>query len=357
MKKLLLGLNLLLCLLGVNIFAGEKVFPAAYVSDPPPEVDGSMARMSRLAGSFTFNSPKDILFGGNSWLGAHDLSGTVVMGYDSNYLYIAAAVTDDKISQQYHGTDIWKGDHIMVALQYPYSMQDENVWVFMFSPGNFDNIAPEASVLLPHDAVPSSIRIAARRTGNGYNLEAAVPWKLIGKTPQRHDRMRFDLMISDSDSEAQEIIMSSSPSRRRGRPWHVERLLDGVFARADGTFDADKLSQDVLFKTPEYRLKADSKKLRIVIPADVAAKARTLKLRAALEYKVYGGGQRAAFIYINGKAMVAKDCINRDERIQFGNNDMTICSGDGKWFITYGNLEGKGYMPFYSSGVKIHPCE
>jgi len=281
------------------------------------------------------------------------------MGYDNNYLYIAADVCDDKLMQNFHGQDIWKGDHVMVALQYPYTplRESKNVWCFVFSPGNFDDIKPQVYIFDPVTADPAGIRTASRRTDKGYSLEAAIPWKLLGKAPKRFDRLRFDLMLSDSDSEFQEAILSTSPIRRKGRPWHIARQLEGVFAKADGTFPSTALAQEYLMKTPEHRLNANNKNLKVVIPAALTAKARTLKVAAVLDYKVFAGGQPAMYITVNGKRMMAQDCISRDGRIQFGNHDMATCTNDGRWFTTYGNLAGKGYVDFHSSGVKIHPCE
>ena len=119
LKKSFCSLALLASL---SVFAAaDNIMPVAFVGDPPPEVDGSMERMAQLAGSVTLDSAKMIYAGAKDWKGAADLSGVMVLGYDNANLYIAADVADDKIEQKYFGQDIWKGDHIMLGLQYPYT--------------------------------------------------------------------------------------------------------------------------------------------------------------------------------------------------------------------------------------------
>ena len=185
LKRFFFGLALLAAL---PVFsASDNIMPVAFVGDPPPEVDGSMERMAQLAGSVVLSPEKNIYAGKKDCKNTADLSGTMILGYDNAYLYIAADVTDDVIEQKNFGQDIWKGDHIMLGLQYPYTpgRVNKNIWCFIFSPGNFGNIAPEAVIFTPVNKDPSGIRIAARRTDKGYKIEAAIPWNIPGKAPKK----------------------------------------------------------------------------------------------------------------------------------------------------------------------------
>ena len=359
LKKSFLSLALLAALSAFA--AGDNIKPVAFVGDPPPEVDGSMERMAQLAGSIKFNSAQQLYYGKNAWRGAKSHSGTAVIGYDNANLYLAADVCDDKIDQSNYGQDLWKGDHVMLAVQYPYTAKrvNKNLWCFIFSPGNFNNIAPEAVVFAPVNKDPSGIRIGARRTANGYKLEAAIPWSMLGKAPKKHDRFRFDILLSDSDGANQESIFTASNLQSRGKPWNIGRLLEGVFAGADGTFDRNALAVETLYSSKVYTLTANKRKVVFELPENIVPKVRTLKLRAALEgkNKRFHGGTRAMQILLDGKRLTTGDCLNRDKTIQFGRSNLGITGSQDKWFVTYGNLAGKNYPAFYSAGSEIDPCE
>ena len=359
LKKSFLSLAVLAALSAFA--ANEKIMPAAFVGDPPPEVDGSMERMAQLAISTTLNKADQLYYGKKFWQGVKDISGTVVLGYDGAYLYVAADVTDDIIEQKNFGQDIWKGDHVMLGLQYPYTPNrvNKNVWCFVFSPGDFKDIAPEAVIITPVNKNPSSIRIAARRTDKGYKLEAAIPWKLLGKAPKKHDRLRFDLLLSDSDGAGMESILSSSSLSSRGKPWNIGRLMEGVFAGADGSYDANALAQDTLFNSELYTLNKENKTVVFELTPELAKKAKTLRLRAALEgkKKTFHGGTRIMQIKLDGKLLTPADCLNRDKTIQFGRSTLGISGRMEKWFVTYGNIAGKDYPKFFSAGAEIDPCE
>ena len=359
LKKSLLFFTALFAL---NTLCGaEKVMPVAFVGDPPPEVDGSMERMAQLAGSIKLDKAEQIYSGKHAWQGAQDLSGVAVLGYDGAYLYVAADVTDDKVDQKYFGQDIWKGDHVMLALQYPYtpSRINKNVWCIIFSPGNFKDIAPEPVIITPVNRDPSSIRIAARRTDKGYKIEAAIPWKVLGKAPKKHDRLRFDLIFGDSDSSSQDTNISASPLQSRGKPWNIGRLMEGVFAGADGSYNVNALAQDTLFTSGLYTLNEENQKVVFELTPELAGKAKTLRLRAALEgkNKKFHGGTRIMQVKLDGKLLTPADCLNRDRTVQFGRSTLGITGRMEKWFVTYGNIAGKDYPKFYSAGTEIDPCE
>ena len=363
MKKIFEKILLLALLLAsLTVLAStEKIMPVAFVGDPPPEVDGSMERMAQLAGSMTLQSASNVYSGKKDWHGAKDLSGNVVLGYDAANLYIAAEVTDDVIEQKYYGMDVWKGDHVMLGLQYPYTprRENKNIWCIIFSPGNFQDIAPEAVLFVPVNRDPSTIRLAARRTPNGYKLEAAVPWSVLGKAPQKNDRLRFDIILGDADGASQETNLSASPLSSRGKPWNAGRLMEAVFAGADGSYDVNMLSQETLYTSPTYTLNNAQRKFTYDLSPELVGKARTLHLFAALEgaNKKYHGGTRIMQVKLDGKLLKSADSLNRDKTIQYGSREYGICGRQENWFVTYGNLAGKGYPKFFSAGNEINPCE
>lgn len=354
MKKVFLPF--LLCLAGV----AAALEPVAWVSDPPPAVDGALDRLNKLAGQQVLTPAKHTVYGKEKCSSSEDISGVAVLGYDREFLYLGATVTDDRLDQAYTQCNLWKGDHIMLVVQYPYlpGTAEKNLFAFGFSPGNFAGNPPEAWVFRPEGTPTASIRVAARNDGTGYRLEAAIPWKIFGAPPPEiHDRLRFDVLLSDTDSGEQDTMLSLSGKPAPIRPWTPDRLLEGVFARADGTFDPAAIKSAELWRSPLGQIAAYGQRAEIKLPPAAAQKAQTLTVRMAIDYPGYAGGTRGGRILFNGAPLNQERCLNRDTNIQFAQNDLAGCAGDGLWFTTYGPLDGKGYPPFYSNGVTINPNE
>jgi hypothetical protein len=84
------------------------------------------------------------------------------------------------------------------------------------SAGNFAGRPPEAYVWLPSERDGTMIKVAARRTANGYVLEAAIPWWVLGVQPQPERAYGFALSLSDNDTpgtSVQGCMISTSPNR------------------------------------------------------------------------------------------------------------------------------------------------
>ncbi|MBO4513770.1 MAG: hypothetical protein J5746_13505, partial [Victivallales bacterium] len=64
--------------------------------DPPPVVDGDNRDWERVPSSIAVTK-KNVVWGNHNWKDEDDLSGTVSLCYDQNYLYLLVEVVDDKI--------------------------------------------------------------------------------------------------------------------------------------------------------------------------------------------------------------------------------------------------------------------
>lgn len=204
--------------------------PCLLKPDPPPTMDGSLGEWYR--------SPCPIVVGGDQvtynkakWKDEDDLSGTLWLYWDENYLYLAAEVNDDKFIQDQSGDKIWYGDHIEFFLDPKYAPGvkghfGEEQFHIGFSPGNlaktgdplFD-LPPEVCIANPPGMSPEGIRLAAVRTEKGYNLEAAIPWKLLKVKPKQGMILGLDFSLSDSDNPGSQDKMTSLVSG----PWQVEQ--------------------------------------------------------------------------------------------------------------------------------------
>lgn len=162
-----------------------------------------------------------LVFGGEFWSGADDLSARAYAGYDRQQLYLAADVQDDVFSQPSRGLRLYLGDSLELQLDADLA-GDRDVAVHNgddfqigLSPGNFAGAEPEAHIWRPEDSAARDIKVAATRTATGYTIEAAIPWRLLGIDPEQTTSLGLALNVSDNDfpEPAQLTMLSSTPNR------------------------------------------------------------------------------------------------------------------------------------------------
>ena len=83
---------------------------ASYLATAPI-IDGDMSDWSLNA--YPVNA---VTFGAAQWSGSNDLSGSVMIGWDNNNLYLGVHVTDDTFVQNASGNHMYEGDSIEVLL-------------------------------------------------------------------------------------------------------------------------------------------------------------------------------------------------------------------------------------------------
>lgn len=232
MKKLLLGLGLI-AMMVLDAFSETILCPLK--ADPPPAIDGSLAEWYQSPAGFQLKE-ENITYGKEKWQGPSDLSSTLWLYWDKNYLYLAADVTDDVFIQEQTGGNIWKEDHLELDFDPKYKpgangIFTEQQFVMGFSPGNLKNtgdplfdLPPEAYIWKPQGIDFSVIGVASQKTENGYTLEARVPWSLFGIKVKQGDVFGIDFRVSDSDNpNIQETMTSLFPQKWVGR--RLERLI------------------------------------------------------------------------------------------------------------------------------------
>ena len=171
-----------------------------------------------------------LVYGGNLWDNADDLSARVMVGWDTTNLYLAAEVIDEDYEQNTGGVNLFKGDSLEVLL-------DTNIaadfYVNYLTPDDFQlGISPgspvpnedaEAYLWFPAaiDGGRSQVDIAAVRTDDGYNIEVAIPWIVFEMVPQAGQHYGFAFSVSDNDIDggiAQQSMISNVASRILANP-------------------------------------------------------------------------------------------------------------------------------------------
>jgi len=205
-------------------------------TDPPPSIDGNPKEWQALPGVVEITGEM-IKKGKEKWKGDADLSGAVQFCWDSNYLYVLAQVTDDKILVTKTGVDMWRTDHVELDIDPFWTPESSGIFgkqqfVIGLSPGNLkktgdpmQDIEPEFYIYYPQEiSQGQEIDIAASRTEGGYIIEARIPWKMLGIKPEQGKTIGADFHLSDSDDAAdQEKYTSLNPEPWAGRK--RERML------------------------------------------------------------------------------------------------------------------------------------
>ena len=182
-----------------------------------------------------------VVFGKDNWSGEADSSGSVVAGWDEDYLYIGVRVKDDKYVQEAVKEKIYLGDSIeilfdrYVSADYYLQAMTADDYQIGISPGK-GGIAsltinskvaavtttadpPQAYLWFPKTDAgkKTEIKIGALEGGPGYQVEFKIPWSLLGVTnPQAGDHYGFAISINDNDKAGtlkQQTVVSNVATR------------------------------------------------------------------------------------------------------------------------------------------------
>lgn len=210
---------------------GELTRPNGAVIHAPgrataPQIDGDMSDWGALPDSID-----QVVYKPENWTGLADQSAAFALAWDAANLYLAAHVADDVHVQTQTGESIFKGDSLEVLLDTDlggdYGSQKLSADDFQLglTPGEQKIGGPDAYLWFPSSQAgrPAGVAVAAHQdeTGNGYYLEAAIPWSVFGLAPAAGNRFGFALSSSDDDTpEAaeQQSMISTSPVRALANP-------------------------------------------------------------------------------------------------------------------------------------------
>ena len=206
-------------------------FTAGYLKDRPV-IDGILDEWSE-----TRYDIGSVTYGEGEWTGSADLSGKAMFGWDETYLYLAARVYDDVHAQNAVGEDIFLGDGIEFLLDrnvpvdyYSQSLSsdDYQLGISAGAPADMSNsdskaVAPEAFLWYPKtlEGRRDEVEIGVFYTDDGYKIEAAIPWSLLGITSAKGQHYGFAFSVSDNDNPSKNIqhtLMTTVPARRLTDP-------------------------------------------------------------------------------------------------------------------------------------------
>ena len=192
---------------------------ASYMNTPPT-IDGDFGDWS-----LSPISVKNVVYGKSNWDGANDLSGSVMVGWDDDNLYLGAKVRDEKYVQNTTGENLFKGDSLEILLDkdlipdFSSTDLDSDDYQLGISPGSPTmGDHPQAYLWYPSSKAGkrSQVIIAAIPVADGYQVEVAIPWSVFGMTPNQGHHYGFSISISDNDNinkDVQQSMVSNVWSR------------------------------------------------------------------------------------------------------------------------------------------------
>jgi hypothetical protein len=197
---------------GPSITAAKKSFGIT--------IDGNLSEWTEPTESVI----KYVVFGATNWTDAMDASGSIAAVWDENYLYIGVVVKDDMYVQEGTKEKIYLGDSLeinfdrYVSGDYYLQAMTADDYQIGISPGRYGietcafvtgKLAaacapepPEAYMWYPfiYAGSKTEIKIGAKETGSGYQVEFKIPWSVIGVTnPNSGDHYGFAISINDND--------------------------------------------------------------------------------------------------------------------------------------------------------------
>ncbi len=180
--------------------------PSPYIkyTDVPPVIDGNVDAVWANAelGTLDFEvwPPVQPDFAGTQWR----------VLYDENYLYVLAEVKDERRIND-SGTDWWEDDAVEIFIDGDNSQN-----------GTYDRVNDFQFAFRYNDPVVNIGTYSVNNTtgiefvqyewidGNGYTIEARIPWSTIGITPIPGNYIGFEIEIDDDeDGGGREAQMSA----------------------------------------------------------------------------------------------------------------------------------------------------
>lgn len=193
--------------------------------DSPPEIDGRLADWD-----LDTYAVDHVVFGGERRNNPADLSGSMMVGWDEDNLYIAVRVRDDTYVQEESGVFLFRGDSLEVLLDtdvsvdfYVRSLSNDD-YQLGISPGSPDLGEDSEAYLWYPETVEGSrsrVSVGSQALEDGYRVEAAIPWSIFDVEPDDGMHFGFALSISDNDREGeavQQSMVSNVPTRRLTDP-------------------------------------------------------------------------------------------------------------------------------------------
>lgn len=173
----------------------------------PPKIDGDLSDMQSLAHGQI--GPNDVWWRRPA-RDAADLSADFYLGYDARFLYVGAHVRDDMVVCNIAPDDVkaqLRSDAIGITVDPSGTSRDTSTTLqaaaFPCTTAGFGARGfrdADARQGLMEDTAPG-MQVASKRTADGYDFEAAIPWAAMPKQPAPGDEIGLNVVLYDGDEK------------------------------------------------------------------------------------------------------------------------------------------------------------
>ena len=164
------------------------------------------------------------------WDGSDDLGVTWQLAWNGSRLWVAVAVTDDKIVPTAADSKQINGDALLLLLdtqEIEHDRLNQNSYQLSLLPGNLDATLPSVRIERGNQGgglavvAGDGIQIAVQPTDDGYNLEASIPWQVLQVIPKGELTMGLVLGARDNDKNetaVPQVVYAHSPNSQTDDP-------------------------------------------------------------------------------------------------------------------------------------------
>ena len=360
----------LLCLAsdGVGWAAEYHVIP--YDVDPPIVVDSDLADWENVPNAFELKDKAQVTLGASTWTGSEDLSARIRLAWRSTGICVAAEVTDDVVSQTATGRDVWKGDHVSLLMDLTPGIEAQRSALGKgqvhvgISPGSFDvkiggtPLPPEIVVWTPTDAPEQGGDVVARRSGEGYLIEAFVPWSRLKAAPvTMNEDANFEFAVSDCDTPEprQETWMTGGT-----QAWTRTRARLHSMVFGDGNGKAQPPVRAIPIQPSAKVPQQKSLAFTFDAPAIPQGKDSFVFFKARFHReKVAGFAARMLWVAVNGKRITGDRIANRPQQsLYMSGKEATFIAPDGGITVPYApSPVAFDKHPYYRLVGNVKGCE
>jgi hypothetical protein len=172
-----------------------------------PTIDGDLADMQTFARGQI--GPNDVWWRRPASSPA-DLSADFYLAYDARFLYVGAHIRDDQVVCNIAPDDVkaqLRSDAIGITVDPSGSSRDTSTTLQAaafpcttagFGARGFRDADARQGVM---EETAPGMRVASRKTAEGYDFEAAIPWAAMPKQPVAGDEIGLNVVLYDGDDK------------------------------------------------------------------------------------------------------------------------------------------------------------